>query len=1138
MAGTQRRTGTRVPGVARDPRPRWRWLAALARGGLLAVALGWASAGEATPPAPAPPPVPAADDGLEQAPQIPLWPLLESSTKPDGSHHAWVLGLWHRVRERDGRTRSQHVLNVLWWRSGHAVLPFWWRWGPEGARRTVAAPVYAGGPGWWAAPLLLSGSWKERTGGRTTWITPLHHRTTDARGRVAHAHLLTALWNADRWAVLPVAWGGRGRINVMPAWFSGDGWWFAPPLLSGSLRGRDGRTTWVTPLFHRSTDAQGRLRHQHIGPWLQGQERMGLLPIAWRTPSSSGLLPVWISGRHWWTIPVGLTASWRNRDGSRTTVVGPLAHWRSDADGGVRSAHVLTYVRTRDTHLLLPLAWHHDRTGRATWGVLPLAMKGHHWWAAPVLLSGGRHRPETSTLWLTPLFHRHRDGARSSLHLATWFSGREGDRGYRALAPLFWSSWEGERRRTAFVPAFFATERTLVVPAALSGWRRHGDGGGSWWLTPLAHVRTTADGALRDAHVGPWFTGRRADGRGYDVLAPIAYRVTRPDRRHYGVIPAWFAGRDYAVAPPLLSGWIRRRDGSESLWLTPLAHRTTDAQGRTVSVHAGPWYRHGDHQGVLPFWFRGHDWQAVPAALSFWRRRGDGGDSLWVTPLFHRDRDAAGAVRSWHAGPWLSHGDRQALLPVWFARGRGEDRRWALVPLLWRKRDAWIAPLALSAHRRGPAGGSTWLTPLVHWRRDANGSLARMHAGLWWQDRDTRALVPFWAQGRDWWVAPPLLSAGLPRGNGGRSTWFTPLAHLDRDAAGRIDGGHLLTWFHGRDHDVVFPLWWRIGRHRALLPFVYHGPRATVVPPLLSGQWRHADGGESTWFTPLAHRTRGADGRLRDWHVLNVARSGRTTTVLPLAWSRAGDDGRRTVVLPCWYSAPGTRVLAPVFWSFRSGERMAVVPFWFTGRDTWAAPLLLSAGWTREGRTTAIITPLFHRSARAGRTESLHALTYVRAGGFRAAAPLWWSWRDEGQHRTLGIPLWYRRSGGGSATTVVLPALFAHHRGRELSPSLALQLAPFLVQRAPDASEVNILWRLWHRRAVGDTSEVMVGPFWSSEHRTGRPMRWNILGGLVSRRSNWDSGRYRYYLLWVIPLNGGRSAVPPPAAPVLPATVL
>jgi len=77
-----------------------------------------------------------------------------------------------------------------------------------------------------------------------------------------------------------------------------------------------------------------------------------------------------------------------------------------------------------------------------------------------------------------------------------------------------------------------------------------------------------------------------------------------------------------------------------------------------------------------------------------------------------------------------------------------------------------------------------------------------------------------------------------------------------------------------------------------------------------------------------------------------------------------------------------------------------------------------------------------------------------------------------------------------------------------------------------------VLWRLFHHRAEGDTSEVMVGPLWSSEHHTGRPSRWSALFGIVSRRSNWQTGRYRYYLLWVVPLGGGRSAVPPSPAPV------
>jgi len=1110
--------------MARDQSPLWRWLAATT---LLAGALGAVSAEETPRP-------PVAEDATEEAPQLPLWPLLENARLPDGSHRTMILGLWHRTTGPDGATRSWHVVNVLHWRDGHAVLPLWWRYGQPGAKTTIAAPLWAHGPGWTAAPLLLSGSWRRAEGGRTTWITPLFHRTTGANGRVQHAHALTALWGCERWAALPLAWGGQGRVSVLPMWFSGRDWWAAPPILSGQGRHLDGgRTTWITPLFHRTTRADGTLAHQHALIWLHA-------------PGRHAVLPVWLSGRGWWMMPPLLTGSWRQRYGGRSTWIGPLAHARTDAQGRVMHAHLLTYIRIRDTHLVLPLAWYHHRSGAATAGVLPVWIQGHNWWVAPLLLSGGHHKPESSTLWLTPLFHHHRDAGGGDLHVLTWFSGRRGDSGYRALAPLLWHSWRGGQRRTAVIPAYFASERTRIIAPLLSGWRRHGDGGSSWWATPLAHRRVTADGAMRDLHVATWFSGRRTDDRSYQVLAPFYYRVAHRRESHLGVLPVWVSGPGYRLSPPLLTAWARRSQGGDALWVTPLFHRDRDAQGRTTSLHAGlwfqgrdwqllvpVWYRRGAHWGVVPVYFRGRDWQVAPPVLSAWWRRRDGGDALWVTPLFHRDRDAAGRTAAWHLGPWFQSGDRRVLFPLFFAAGSGADRRFAVVPLLWKKREAWIAPPALSASWRQADGTrTTWLTPLAHWRRRPDGHIADLHALLWMQGRDWRALAPVWVAGRDWWAVPPLLSARLPRGDGGGTTWYTPLAHVGRDADGRITDFHALTWFHGRRYDVVFPLWWSLGRHRALVPVWFHGPRYDVVPPLLWARWRRADGGQSTWFTPLAHRSTAADGRVTDWHALNVIHAGTTTAVLPLAWWTGRPGHRHSVVLPIWFSGPRSLVVAPFFYSLHGGAQMGVVPFWFKGRDTWAAPVFLSAGWTRNGRSTTLITPLFHRSTRDGRTESLHALTWVQTANLRTAAPVYWEWWDTQQHRTLGVPLWYRRSGGGSSTTVVWPALFTHHRGAALSSSFALQCSPFLVQRAPHASEVNVLWRLFHRRAEGDTSEVMVGPLWSSEHRSGRPSRWSALLGIVSRRSNWQTGRYRYYLLWVVPLGGGRSAVPPSPAPV------
>ena len=46
---------------------------------------------------------------------------------------------------------------------------------------------------------------------------------------------------------------------------------------------------------------------------------------------------------------------------------------------------------------------------------------------------------------------------------------------------------------------------------------------------------------------------------------------------------------------------------------------------------------------LVPFWFQGPDYVAAPLLLTGrWKK--DGGHALWVTPLFHLDTKADGSV--------------------------------------------------------------------------------------------------------------------------------------------------------------------------------------------------------------------------------------------------------------------------------------------------------------------------------------------------------------------------------------------------------------------------------------------------------------------------------------------------------------
>ena len=75
-------------------------------------------------------------------------------------------------------------------------------------------------------------------------------------------------------------------------------------------------------------------------------------------------------------------------------------------------------------------------------------------------------------------------------------------------------------------------------------------------------------------------------------------------------------------------------------------------------------------------------------------------------------------------------------------------------------------------------------------------------------------------------------------------------------------------------------------------------------------------------------------------------------------------------------------------------------------------------------------------------------------------------------------------------------------------------------EHAGDQYEVNFLWRLFSVLSDEEETRVMVGPLWHST-RPNKPdamSKFQILGGLFARDCNYETSRYRYRVLWVIPL--------------------
>src|SRR6185295_8353595 len=170
--------------------------------------------------------------------------------------------------------------------------------------------------------------------------------------------------------------------------------------------------------------------------------------------------------------------------------------------------------------------------------------------------------------------------------------------------------------------------------------------------------------------------------------------------------------------------------------------------------------------------------------------------------------------------------------------------------------------------------------PLFHWTTDDDGTLLDMHLGPYFQTEHS-------------WGIPPLLTGGWQHPGGGDTTWVTPLFHLTTDAKGDVDSLHVGPYFQGENYWAIPPLlswhhrypdnvestWLTPAFHVTTEPdgalrsghlfpaFFWERDQYCLVPPLLSGQWRHRDEARTTWLTPIFHATENPDGDLRSLHV-------------------------------------------------------------------------------------------------------------------------------------------------------------------------------------------------------------------------------------------------------------------------------
>lgn len=851
------------------------------------------------------------------------------------------------------------------------------------------------------------------------------------------------------------------------------------PLLESHTLPDGNRRTSLWPLFHVTTMPQGGVHSWHVLNLLWGPNYHMVLPLYYSVDEHLGILPpLLLAGPDYLVAPPLLSGQWRHADGDLTTWVTPLFHLTNTPDGDVRSLHVGPYLQ------------------------------GPDYWAIPPLLTGSWASEGGRTAWVTPLFHETTgaDGRLRSLHVGPYFQGedywavppaltwhRRYDSGESAtwITPLFHrtSDQDGDFVSTHVGPYFQGKDYWFLLPLAGSG--TFDDGSRTTWITPLFHLTRDKDGNVRDYHVGPyvetadrWWipplltTGwHRPDGMEMTVGLFFWLRTDQEGLASNSLCPVyWWERNSHWFVLPLLSGQWGSGQFGRLTWLTPLFHVDTDAKGEVESFHVGPY-------------FEGKDYWALPPLLSWHTREGDE-SSTWLTPLFHRRADKEGAESS-------------HLFPVYF----------------WKRDDYWVAPPLLSmgwTDRQGDR--TTWVTPFFHWTADSDGLLLDMHVG------------PF-MKGRDFWGIPPLLTGGWHHAGGGDTTWITPLFHSTTDARGDLESLHVGPYLQGTNY-------W-------------------ALPPLLSWHVRYADESETTWLTPVFHVSADARG----WSSAHLFPAffyrrhpdgARTTWVTPLFHSTvaAGGDLHSLHVAPVWFwerekywfipplltgggthdDGAQTTWISPLFHvtEDKAGglESLHTFPVFFWKRDEyWAAPLLVSGGFTRpDGSTRTWISPLYHEDHAAdGSLLSRHALNYFEGPNYRHVVPVFWDWtrKDDVRHTMFAPPLFVRTEDPSGDVTASLPwPIVTWRSGRELDTSLGMELRPFVYQEAGDQLEFNFLWRLFSVRKEEESTRVMVGPLWFSE-RPNQPdamTKFQILGGLFARDCNYDTERYRYRILWFIPL--------------------
>ncbi len=817
-------------------------------------------------------------------------------------------------------------------------------------------PLYQGTPRGWFFSLLACGHWDDADGSSTTWATPFFHQRRSPDGTRTF-HVLNYVHGEDYDMLLPLAyWGGAEgarSFGIIPLYLHGPSYDCFPFALSGVRRRDDGSVSvWATPGFHVTNDGEGRT-WWHFLNYFQGPRYKFLFPLAYLTGSEGarywGIIPLYFQGPKTGCAPLLLSGSMPYGQNGRRTWITPLFHYTHDGEG-TSWLHALTYFQGPDYKVLFPLAYLTGEEGARYGGIIPLYFQGPETVCAPLLLSGStRYNEKGRVTWITPFFHHNSDGEGNTwLHALNYFHGPTydafapfvfsfGEPGqrrlwalpfymqgpdYRFLLPIAYSVGEGDERYRGIMPLFFESPRSLVVPPALYGRWDHEDGGRSTWVSPLFHYTSEADGGSW------WHVLNYFQGPDYQVLFPLGYLSGEPGKRYGGIVPLYFQTPDMGCAPLLLSGWMKRGENGLVAWVTPFFHYLRNESGDS-SFHAlnyfqGPGYNvffplaffyDDGTSAVLPFFWKGQDSLYLPPALSCWWRNEVGGETLWVTPFFHRATDLAGNVwlhvlnyfQSPHSRclfPFFYHSDEGDLwtVPGYFG---GQDYT-CLPPLLsgwWKRKEGgeslWVTPLF---HRTTDAAGESWWHLLNYFQGPEHSLFLPLYYSVGAPERRYRGVVPLYFETPTTTCVPPALSASWKREDGGRTTWATPLFHQRHTADGTLQSRHVVNWFQTRNFKTLFPLYFDFDDKLTIVPPVYTSYASddgsttrSVLWPLSAARTggRKIDRSWRTQLKPFVYQRAGDDYEFNFlWRIFHVRREGAHSQfeVGPLWYSESGGE--------------------------------------------------------------------------------------------------------------------------------------------------------------------------------------------------------------------------------------------------------